>query len=98
MTVKKRLHDDTKDKWPDQLPKIVWGLNTTETRCIGFTPFKLMYDAEAMTLQQIKFKSPRVENSPAPEVDEPMDKDMLEDHRVDALNTIARYQEATKSW
>jgi hypothetical protein len=26
-----------------------------------------------------------------------VDKDLLEDHRVEALNTIARYQEATKS-
>jgi hypothetical protein len=49
--VKKTLHDDTKGKWPDQLPEVVWGLNTTETRCTGFKPFKLMYryDTEAMT-------------------------------------------------
>jgi hypothetical protein len=39
-----------------------------------------------------------VENSPAPEADEPVDKDLFEDRRVEALNTIARYQEATKSW
>jgi hypothetical protein len=27
-----------------------------------------------------------------------MDNDLLKDHRVKALNTIARYQQATKSW
>ena len=39
-----------------------------------------------------------MENSSTPETDEPVDKDLLEGHRVEALNTIARYQEATKSW
>lgn len=48
--------------------------------------------------QELKFKSPSVENSPALEADEPVDKDLLEDRRVEALDTIARYQEATKSW
>lgn len=36
-------------------------------------------------------------NSSAPKAAELVDKDLLEDHRVEALNTIARYQEATKS-
>lgn len=97
ITAKKRLHDEIKGRWLDQLPKVVWGLNTTKTRCIGFTPFKLMYGTEAMTPQELKCKSPRVENNSDPKA-EPVDKDLLEDHRVEALNIIARYQEATKAW
>jgi hypothetical protein len=92
------LHNDTKGKWPNQLPKVILGLNTTETRCAGFTPFKLMYDAEAVTPQELKLNSPRVENNSAMEIDERATKDLLEDYMVEAHGTIARYHEATKAW
>jgi hypothetical protein len=41
--IKKRLLDDKKGKWADQLPEVVWALNTTECRATGFTPFCLLY-------------------------------------------------------
>jgi hypothetical protein len=57
-----------------------------------------MYGAEAMTPQELKFKSPRLENNLTPETDESMNKDLLEGYMAEALNIIARYQEATKTW
>jgi hypothetical protein len=30
IAIKKRLLDDKKGKWADQLPKVIWALNTTE--------------------------------------------------------------------
>jgi hypothetical protein len=98
MTVKKRLHEDAKGNWPKQLPEVIWGPNIIETRCTGFTHCKLMYGVEAMTSQELKFKSPWVENSLTPETNESVNKDLLKDYRAKALNTIARYQEATKTW
>jgi transposase InsO family protein len=56
--IKKRLLDDKKGKWADQLPDVIWVLNTTEARAIGFTPFCLMYGPEAMTPQELKHGSP----------------------------------------
>jgi hypothetical protein len=56
--IKKRLLDDKKGKWANQLPEVVWALNTTECRATGFTPFRLMYGSEAMTLQELKHGSP----------------------------------------
>jgi hypothetical protein len=47
--IKKRLLDDKKGKWVDQIPEVIWALNTTESRATGFTPFRLMYGSEAMT-------------------------------------------------
>jgi hypothetical protein len=41
--IKKRLLDDKNGKWADQLPEVIWALNTTECRATGFTPFRLMY-------------------------------------------------------
>lgn len=56
-----------------------------------------MYGAEAMTPQELKFKSPRLENNSAMDVDEPVNKDLLEDYRVEVLGTIIKYQEETKT-
>jgi hypothetical protein len=35
--IKKRLLDDKKGKWAEQLPKVIWALNTIESRATGFT-------------------------------------------------------------
>jgi IS30 family transposase len=37
--IKKRLLNDRKGKWADQLPEVVWALNTTKCRATRFTPF-----------------------------------------------------------
>jgi hypothetical protein len=56
--IKKRLLDDKKGKWADQLPEVIWALNTTDSRATGFTPFCLMYGSKAMTPQELKHESP----------------------------------------
>jgi hypothetical protein len=56
--IKKRLLDDKKGKWADQLPEVVWALNTTESQATGFTPFRLLYGSEVMTPQELKHGSP----------------------------------------
>jgi hypothetical protein len=56
--IKKRLLDDKKGKWADQLPELIWALNTTEARATSFTPFCLMYESEAMRPQELNHGSP----------------------------------------
>jgi hypothetical protein len=56
--IKKRLLDDKRGKWANQLPEIIWALNTTESRATRFTPFHLMYGSEEMTPQELKHGSP----------------------------------------
>jgi hypothetical protein len=96
--IKKRLLDDKKGKWADQLPEVVWALNTTECRATGFTPFRLLYGSEAMTLQEIKHGSPRTNTPAVPDVDEPTSKDLIDGDRVFALQALDRYQAQTKAW
>jgi hypothetical protein len=96
--IKKILLDDKKGKWADQLPEVVWALNTTECRATGFTPFRLLYGSEAMTPQEIKHGSPRTNTSAVPDVDEPTSKDLIDGDRVLALQTLDRYQAQTKAW
>jgi transposase InsO family protein len=83
--IKKRLLDDKKGKWADQLPEVIWALNTTECRATGFTPFHLMYGSKAMTPQELKHGSPRKNESAVPDVDEPTSKDLIDGDRVLAL-------------
>jgi hypothetical protein len=98
IAIKKRLLDDKKGKWVDQLPEVVWALNTTECRATGFTPFHLLYGSKAMTPQEIKHGSPRTNTSAIPNVDEPTSKDLIDRDRVLALQALDRYHAQTKAW
>jgi hypothetical protein len=95
--IKKRLLDDKKGKWADQLPEVVWALNTTECRATGFTPFRLLYGSEAMTPQEIKHGSPRTSTSVVPDVDEPTSKDLIDGDCVLTLQALNKYQAQTKA-
>jgi hypothetical protein len=95
--IKKRLLDDKKGKWANQLPEVVWALNTTECRETGFTPFHLLYGSEAMTPQEIKHGSPRTSTSAVHDVDEPTSKDLIVGDRILALQTLNKYQAQTKA-
>ena len=52
--ISKTLFNLCKGKWVEELPKVVWSHNTTTSRMMGFTPFKLLYDEEAMLPKEIK--------------------------------------------
>ena len=41
--IKKNITEQPKGKWADELPKVVWSHNTTESRATKFMPFKLLY-------------------------------------------------------
>jgi hypothetical protein len=58
--IKKCLFDQKKGKWVDELPRVIWSHNTTVSRATGFTPFRLLFGTEAMTLEEIKNESMRV--------------------------------------
>jgi hypothetical protein len=38
----------------------VWSLRTTPTRATGFTPFFLVYGAEAILPTDLEYRSPRI--------------------------------------
>ena len=45
-SIKKCLFDQKKGKWADELSKVIWSHNTSESRTTKFTPFRLLYGAE----------------------------------------------------
>jgi hypothetical protein len=47
-------------KWLQELPAVVSSLRTTPSRATGFTPFFLVYGAEAILPTDLEYGSPRV--------------------------------------
>ena len=46
--------------WVEELDSVLWGLRTTPNRTTGFTPFFMVYGAEAVLPCDIIHDSPRV--------------------------------------
>jgi hypothetical protein len=75
---------------------VVWSLRTTPSRATGFTPFFLVYGAEAILPTDLKYGSPRVrayddQSNRANREDSP---DQLEEARDMALLHSARLKVA----
>ena len=46
--------------WVDELPLVLWSINTTPNRSTGYRPFFMVYGAEAILPSDIRHDSPRV--------------------------------------
>ena len=46
--------------WVEDLPSVLWSINTTPNRSTGYTPFVMVYGAEAVLPSYIHHDSPRV--------------------------------------
>jgi hypothetical protein len=93
------LFDENKGKWVDELPRVIWSHNTTVLRVTGFTPFRLLFGTEAMTREEINIESMRVlKAKEIKEVDQKVEKDMIELTILEAVENIEKYQKETKAW
>jgi transposase InsO family protein len=57
--IMKSIFNQPRGKWLDELIKMVWNHNTTVSRSTGFTPFKLLFGDEAITLEEARMGSIR---------------------------------------
>jgi hypothetical protein len=91
------MFDQKKWKWADEMSRVILSHNTTESRVTKFTPFRLLYGAEAMCPEEMVNQSARVlaENS---KESEELDKDFVESNRLNAVSNLRKYQEETKRW
>jgi transposase InsO family protein len=87
-------------KWLQELPSVVWSLRTTPSKATGFTPFFLVYGAEAILPTDLEYGSPRVRGN-----DEGANQraredslDQLDEVRTMALMHSARYQQALRRY
>jgi transposase InsO family protein len=83
-SIKKCLFEQKKGKWADELSRVIWSHYTTESRTTKFTPFRLLYRAEAMCPEELANESARVLVGSSRENEE-VDKDLVEIDRLDAV-------------
>ena len=85
-----------KGKWVDELPRVIWSHNTTESRTTKFTPFKLLYGEETVTPEEIRLKSWRTsEEAGTREEDKKPSIDTIEAGKIQAVINLDKYQEET---
>jgi hypothetical protein len=76
---------------------VVRSHNTTTSKAIGFTPFKLLYKEEAMLPEEAKHQSLQVMKH-ALAIDEEYSKETIKGTRLKAVENISKYQEQTRKW
>jgi transposase InsO family protein len=81
--------------WAEELSSVLWGIRTTPNRSTGFTPFFLVYGAEAVMPTDIAYDSPRVANYAEEDNERARqdDIDLLDEARDLALSRTAIYQQ-----
>jgi transposase InsO family protein len=94
----KSIFNQPKGKLPDELIKVVWNHNTAVSRSIGFTPFKLLFSDEAITLKEARTGSIRTLALTEDEGDCQITKDTIEGTRLQAIEHINKYQAETIKW
>jgi hypothetical protein len=79
--------------WVEELPSVLWSLHTTPNRSVSFTPFFLVYGAEAVLPTDIEFDAPRVVQYTEKQAKEAREDgiDLLEEAREQALARSALY-------
>jgi hypothetical protein len=63
--LKPRIYNDLNKfgkRWVKELPSMVWSLRTTPSRAMGFSPFFLVYGAEAVLPTDLEYGSPRTKS------------------------------------
>ena len=95
--LKKRL-DDTKGKWVNELPYVLWTYRTTPRRSTGETPFSMTYEAEVVIPSKTGFPTLRTSSFTLSNNDELLGKslDLIEERRENAIVQLAYYQHRLK--
>jgi hypothetical protein len=96
--IMKSIFNQPKGKWLDELIKVVWKHNTAISRSTGFTPFKLLFGDEAITLEEARRGSIRTLASSEDEENCKTTKDTIEETRLQAVDHINKYQAEIIKW
>jgi len=86
--------------WLEELPAVLWSIRTTPNRSTGYTPFFMVYGAEAVLPTDMMHDSPRVTMYTEAEAREARedDVDLLEEARELAASRSAIYQQSLRRY
>ena len=81
-------------RWLTELPSVIWSLRTTPSRATGFSPFFLVYGAEAILPTDLEYGSPRLKAYQEQQNQRAREDslDQVDEARDVALLHSARYQ------
>jgi ribonuclease HI/transposase InsO family protein len=99
--LKPRIYNDLNKfgkRWMKELPSVVWSLRTTPSRATGFTPFFLVYGAEAVLPTDLEYGSPRTKayDDRSNQASREDSLDQLEEAQDVALLHSARYKQSLR--
>ena len=91
--LKKRL-DDTKGRWVDELPHVLWTYRITPRRSMGETPFSMTYGSEVVIPLEFGFPTLRTDQFNVEENHNSLihSLDLAEERREIAMVKLAYYQ------
>ena len=94
----KKRSDDSKGKWVEELPHVLWTYRTTPCRSTRETPFSMTYEAEAVIPLETGFLMSRINSFNPSDNDEQLTKslDLIEEKRENAMVQLAYYQQKLK--
>nr|XP_017217204.1 PREDICTED: uncharacterized protein LOC108194776 [Daucus carota subsp. sativus] len=95
--IEKRL-EESKSKWPEELPHVLWSYRTSPRTSTGETPFKLAYGTEAMLPIKVGSPSHRVINFDeiANEEGLRVNLDLVDEVRDQAVARMEKYKEKSR--
>jgi ribonuclease HI/transposase InsO family protein len=101
--LKPRIYNDLNKfgkRWMKELPSVVWSLRTTPSRATGFSPFFLVYGAEAILPTDLEYGSPRTKayDDRSNQTSREDSLDQLEEARDVALLHSAWYQQSLRCY
>src|SRR3954471_22108482 len=81
--------------WVEELPAVLWILRTTPNTATQYTPFFMVYGAEAVLPHDLKFEAPRISGYEEEEAEEALqdDKYIADEARDTALARSEGYQD-----
>jgi hypothetical protein len=98
IAIKKILENQLKGKWAEELPRAICSHNTSVCRVTKYTPFKLLYGEEPVTLEEIKLRSAKTRTEANYSLSEAEAKDFLESEHMKVVKNIQSCQNETRAW
>ena len=94
----KKILDDAKGRWVEELPHVLWTYRTIPHKSTGETPFSMTYGAEAVIPLEAGFPTLKTSSFCPSSNDELLGKslDLIEDRREKAMVQLAYYQQKLK--
>ncbi|XP_074371120.1 uncharacterized protein LOC141712181 [Apium graveolens] len=93
-----KRHRESKSKWPEELPNILWAYRTSLRTSPGETPFKLAHGTEAMLPIEVRSPSHRAINFDEIDNEKGLrtNIELIDEVRDQAITRMEKYKEKIK--